>query len=130
VEVVDLGVELGEMLLATGAPQRLFGAVTLGQCEVVAEVALIDRLAIGGGREAIGGVGADRLEHHQSRWGVRVLAAHEQALGHQAVQRVKARTGDRLDRLYRRAAREHREARETRLLGVREQLMAPVEGRA
>ena len=57
-------------------------------------------------------------------------AAHEQALGDEAVERVEAGAGDRLGRLDRRAAREHREAREARLLVVAEQLVAPVDRRA
>ena len=48
VEVVDLGVQPGEVLLAARAPERAFGSVALGEREVVAIVALADGLAVGG----------------------------------------------------------------------------------
>ena len=57
-------------------------------------------------------------------------AADEQALGDQAVERVESGGGDRLGRLHGRAAGEHREAREAPLLGVAEQVVAPVDRRA
>ena len=47
--------------------QRPIGSVALGQREEVAVVALADGVVVGGGREALGGVGADRLEHPQPR---------------------------------------------------------------
>ena len=104
--------------------------MALGHGQKEAVVALADGLLVAGGREALGGVGADRLEHHQSRRPVGVLAAHEQALGDQAVERVKTGGGDRFGGLHRRAAGEHREPGEAGLLGVAEQVVAPVDGRA
>ena len=87
----------------------------LGQGEKVAVVALTDGFRVGGGREALAGVRADRLEHRQPRGAVWLPAAHEQALGDEAVERVEVGAGDRLRRLHRRAAAEDGEPRETRL---------------
>jgi hypothetical protein len=53
----------------------------------------------------------------------------QQVLGDEAVERVEIGADDRLDRLYGRAAREDREAREALLLGIAEQVVAPLDGR-
>ena len=113
-----------------GPQSAAIGAVALGEREEVAVVALADGVAVGGGGEALAGVGADRLQHPQPGGRVRVLAAHEQALGDEPVERVEAGAGDRLGRLDGGAAGEHREAREARLLVVAEQRVAPVDRRA
>ena len=118
-EVVDLGVQPGEVLAGVGTPKRAFGSVALGEREVVAIVVLAHGLDIGRGGEALAGVGADRLEHPQPGGRERVPASHEQALGDQAVERVQSAGGDRLGRLDGRAAGEHREAREAPLLARR-----------
>jgi hypothetical protein len=47
-EVLDLGVDAGEVLLAARAPERPIGAVALGQREVVAVVALVDGVLVYG----------------------------------------------------------------------------------
>ena len=60
---------------------------------------------------------------------MRVPTTDEKALGHQAVERVEPGVGDRFRSFHRRAAGEHREPREALLLGVAEQLVAPVYGR-
>ena len=130
VEVVDLGVQPGEVLPGAGTPKRAIGSVALGEREVVAIVVLAHGLDVGRGGEALAGVGADRLEHPQPGWRERVLASHEQALGDQAVERVQSGGGDRLGRLDGRAAGEHREPREAALLVVAEQLVAPVDSGA
>ena len=96
----------------------------------IAEVTLAHSIRFSGGREALGCVGADRFQHPQPRRRMRVLSAHEQALGDKPFKRVEIGGRDRLSRLHRGAAREDREARETRLLRVAEQLVAPVDGRA
>ena len=55
------------------------------------------------------------------------VAADEQALGDEPVERVDAGAGDRLGRLDSGAAGKHREAREARFLVGAEQLVAPVD---
>jgi hypothetical protein len=107
VEVVDIGVESGEVRLAARAQERLFGSVLLGQREVVAPVPLADGLPVAGGGKALGGVGADRFEHPEPGDGVRV-AADEHVLGDEPVERVEIGAGDRLGRLDGRAAGEDR----------------------
>jgi hypothetical protein len=57
-----------------------------------------------------------------------VLAAHKQALGDEAVECVEIGAGDRLGGLHGCAAGEDREAFEALLLGVAEQVVAPVDG--
>ena len=112
-------------------PQRPLGSVTLGQREVVAIVALAHGLLVAGGREALGGVGADRLKHPQPRSGPcacwrrtsRLLATRRSS-----VSRPAPVIGFR--RVDRRAAGEHCEAREASLLVVAEQVVAPVDRRA
>ena len=131
VEVVDLGVEPGEVLLAARAPQRPFGSVALGEREVVAVVALADRLARRRRGEALARVGADRLEHAAAGSGACAYRRRtSRLLATRSVERVEAGAGDGLGRLDRRAAGEHGEAREARLLGVAEQVVAPVDRRA
>ena len=114
-EVVDVGVKRGEVRLAACAPERLFAAVRCADSEEVVVVALTDGVDVGRCRKALLGVGADRLEHHQPRLAVWLPAAHEQALGDEAVERVQTGAGDRLRRLHRRAAGEDGEAREAAL---------------
>ena len=46
-EVVDLGVQPGEVLPGAGTPKRAFGSVALGEREVVAIVVLAHGLDIG-----------------------------------------------------------------------------------
>ena len=92
-------------------------------------MALAHRFAVRNRREALGGVRADGFQHSQPGNPV-ASAAHEQALGHEPVERVDVGAGDRLRRLHRRAAGERGEAREARLLVVAEQPVAPVDGRA
>ena len=127
---MNLLVETAEVLLASHPEQQLLGPVALGDREEMPVVALADGIAVVGCREALGGVGADRLEHLQPGGRVRLPPAHEQALSDEVVERVEVGAGDRLGRLDRRAAREHGEAREARLLAVAQQLVAPVDGRA
>ena len=128
-EVPGLGVEPGEMLLAARSRERRVGPVAPGEREVEAIMALADGVAVRERAEALGGIGADGLQHAQPGASADV-AAYEQALGHQPVERVDAGAGDRLGRLHRRAAGEHREAREAVLFLRAQQLVAPVDGRA
>ena len=86
-KVRDVGVDVGEVLLTARAPQRAGGSVVLRELEQVAVMALADGLLVASRREALGRVRADRFKHPESRWRLRVLATHEQALGHQLVQR-------------------------------------------
>jgi hypothetical protein len=80
-EVVALGVELGEVLVVARSPEHPIGSVSLSQSEVVAIVALVESVLVGGGREAFGGVGADRFEHREPGVAVGLATAYEQALG-------------------------------------------------
>jgi hypothetical protein len=129
VEVVDVGVESGEVRLAAGAHEHPFRSVLLGQPEVVAVVPLADGPLVAGGGKALGGVGADRFEHPEPGDGVRV-AGDEHVLGDEPVERVEIGAGDRLGRLGGRAAGEDRKGREALLLGVAEHVVAPVDRRA
>ena len=52
-EVVDLGVEVGEMLLAARAPKRPFVSVALGEREVEAVVALTHCVVVRGERKPL-----------------------------------------------------------------------------
>jgi hypothetical protein len=61
---------------------------------------------------------------------LRVRAAGEQLLGDHAVERVEVGGGDGFRRLRRGAAGEHGETRKAPLLGVSQQVVAPVDGRA
>jgi hypothetical protein len=108
----------------------LIGGMVRHHGEEAAVVALVDSSLVGGGREALGGVGADRFKHRQPGGGLRVRAAGEQLLGDHAVEHVEVGGGDGFRRLRRGAAGEHGEARKARLLGVSQQVVAPVDGRA
>jgi len=99
VHVVAFGIELGQVLVSVRATERLFGCMKLGRGEEVPVVALADGFLVGGGREALGGVGPDRFEHAQPGPGVPVPVTHKQVLGDEAVERVEAGAGDRLGRL-------------------------------
>ena len=130
VDVVELGVEPGEVLLAARAAERLRSAVALGQRQEVAVVALADRFAVGDARQSARRRRRGPFPASPAGCAHRTVAAHEQALGDKPVERVDAGAGDRLRRLHRGAAGEHREAREARLLVIAEQLVAPVDRRA
>ena len=93
-------------------------------------MALADRFAVRHGREALGGVRADRFEHPQPgapvaswRRTSRLLATSRSSVSMSAPVIVSAASHGG-------AAGEHREARETRLLVVAEQAVAPVDRRA
>ena len=94
------------------------------------EVALAHRFPVRQRREALAGVRAHRFQHPEPGGSVFRVAAHEQALGDEPVERVEAGAGDRLRRLHGGAAGEDREAREARFLVVAEQAVAPVDRRA
>ena len=94
------------------------------------EVALAHRFAVRQGREALAGVRPHRFQHPEPGGSVFLVAAHEQALGDEPVERVDVGAGDRLRRLHGGAAGEDREAREARFLVVAEQVVAPVDRRA
>jgi hypothetical protein len=127
VEVVDVGVEHGEVLVRLGTPERPFGSVQLGEREIVAAVALADGVVVGGGCELLGGVGADRFEHQQPRDAARPEHAHEQTLGDQTIKGVEVGSHDRLGCLHTGPAHEHRKPREALSLRIAEQIVTPVD---
>lgn len=97
------------MLVAVRPPQRTFVSVAFGQGEVVAVVALADGVVVGGGREALGRVGANRFEHPHSGRCVRAAASEQVSAASQpttaSTQQVVAaaaelrRTAEELDEL-------------------------------
>jgi hypothetical protein len=77
--------------------------------------------------EQLAGVFTDRFEHKQASPAARARRAHEQVLSCEAFECVEVCVGDCLGVLQRRAAGEHGEAGECRLLGAVEQAIAPVD---
>ena len=103
--------------------------VVASDAQVMGKVALAHRFPVRQGREALAGVRPHGLEHPQPRRPVPPSAAHEQALGHEPIERVDAGVGDRLGRVDRRAPDEHGHTGKAGLFVVVEQAVAPVEGR-
>ena len=116
--------------MRVGSPELPIGAVPLREREVVTGVAVPHRRGVTLLREALAGERPDRVEHREPRRFSRSAVAHEQALGHEPVERVEIRAGDRLRRADRRPAGEYGEAGEGALLGLVEQRVAPVDRRA
>src|SRR6185369_8283487 len=120
-----LGVEVRQMRTAVDAEQILGGAVGASEVEEMAIVALADGFPVGTRREALSCVLADRLEHLEARR-PRSGRTGQQALRHEAVEDVQRRAGHGFGRSDRRAAREHGETREARLLSEVEEVVTPV----
>jgi hypothetical protein len=85
-------------------------------------MATVDRGGGGALLEALACVLAHCLEHHET-----VAAAHEQALHHQRIERVKRRFGHILARPHGATASEHGTRGEGIALGISEQIEAPVD---
>ena len=117
-EIVALRVERGSVSPAVATPQRPVGAVAFGDGEEVLGVALAHDLGVGPRHEPLAGVRAHRFEHREAGRLVRPRAAHQEALGDEAVERVEVGAGDGLRGVDGGAAREDGEPGEERLLVV------------
>jgi hypothetical protein len=109
----------------------------LGEVEEVAGVALPDELQLVALLESLEGELADRGQAAEPRLASAGLGAQDEALvdqGGQGIEDLDAERAigiaDRLGRLQRPAAHEHGQAPEQRLLGRREQVVAPGDGAA
>ena len=88
------------------------------------------RVAVGAAVHALGGVLPDRLEHRQACAAGGTVAALEEAIGHERLQRRARGSSDRRRGVEGRAAGEHSERNEGRLLLRGEQAIAPIDRRA